>query len=789
MPAPPATSCGPGSDSAASCARHTRGPSAARDTILPDVLLDSALSLRSAELDLEKIGKYRIVGRLGQGAMGEVYRAQDQVLKRYVALKTISPTLVADEQFRKRVRREAESAAQLNHPNIVTVFEFAEERGLVYLVMELLEGSDLKEIIVRQGLKRLEDKLLVVEQVCEGLAYAHGKGVIHRDLKPANIRVLPNLAVKILDFGLARLGVSEMTRTGTVMGTPNYMSPEQVRGEKVDERSDLFSVGALFYELLSGHKPFDSESVHSILYEVLEHDPQPLRSWVPDLPPLLLPIVDRALAKDPDRRFASAAQMKEAIRGARRAFVAGKAAAELLQPGIDSEATIVGTDSPTIAELDSSSGASFASIERPLVEGATALDLSSSDVDRSMPRTARPEPTLHRLPSAWRGVIVGMAALLVLAGLGTFAWQRLRRPAAPAVLPAELAREQEGMLREQLVTSQLELARTYLDNKDYAEAAAQAERVLKVAESAEAQELLGQARQKIDTLEASAREARSAFERGDTDGATKALGRVLTIDPRHPVAAELSAALSAALNQQFRGQAEEAKRTASRSRAEAENARAGGQELFRSADRAVRRAQDLLAKEQFAQATQKFLEAGDEFDRARRASELAAASAAASAAEAAAFAARRALTTLPPATAPAPTQAAATQIPPGPPLGVPSLPAPPPSAATLAALQEPAVRRVIEDFERAINTRDLALYKSLYPGLTADQEKAVRTAFGEGSQKVAITIGSPMQIEGNQATVRISRQDTVKGKAMPQRQQTFRLVRRDGAWMIQSMGQ
>ncbi len=725
-------------------------------------------------MDIEKIGRYTIVGKLGQGAMGEVYKAQDLVLKRYVALKTISATLVADEQFRKRFRREAESAAQLNHPNIVTVFEFNEERGQIYLVMELLEGSDLKEIIVRQALKRLEDKLLVMEQICEGLAFAHGKGVIHRDLKPANIRVLPDLAVKILDFGLARLGVSELTRTGTVMGTPNYMSPEQVRGEKVDERSDLFSAGAVFYELLSGHKPFDSESVHSILYEVLEHDPQPLRSWVPDLPPLLLPIVDRALAKDPERRFASAAQMREALRGARRAIVAGKAAAELLQPGLDSETTIVGRDSPTIAELDPSSVASLASIERPMVAGATALDLSSSDVDRSLPRTARPEPTLHRPPPAWRRVLVGLAVLLILIGVGTFAGVRLRRAAIPAISPAELAREQEGILREQLMTSQVELARTYLDNKDYKEAAEQAERVLKLApESAEAQELLGRARQTLATLDASAREARSAFDRGDTHGATRALGRVLAIDPRHPVASELSAAL----NRHFRGQAEDARRTAIRSRAEAERARAGGQELFRTADRAAHEAQDLLGREQFAQATQKFLEAGDGFDRARRASEVAAA----------AVAPRTptgpSLSTVAPPPLPA-------QLPAAPPLVAPSLPAPPTSAAGLTvAHQEPAVRRVIAEFGRALETRDLALYKSLRPGLTADEERRVRESFkGIQSQRVGITIDS-VQIEGGQATVRVSRQDTVNGKAMRPLQHTFRLAQRDGAWTIQSIGQ
>jgi serine/threonine protein kinase len=738
-------------------------------------------------MDLEKIGKYKIVGKLGQGAMGEVFKAQDLVLKRFVALKTISPTLLADEQFRKRFRREAESAAQLNHPNIVTVFEFNELQGQIFLVMELLEGRDLKEMIVRQGLNRLEDKLLVMEQICEGLAYAHSKGVIHRDLKPANIRVLPNLAVKILDFGLARLGVSEMTRTGTVMGTPNYMSPEQVRGEKVDERSDLFSVGAVFYELLSGHKPFDSESVHSILYEVLEHDPQPLRSWVPDLPPLLLPIVDRALAKDPEGRFASAGQMREAVRAARRAIAAGKAAAELLQPGMDSEATIVGRDSPTIAELDSS-GASLTSIERPMVAGATALDLSSTSMDRSLPRTARPEPTLYPKHSGWRGMLVALLSLFVVVGLGLVVWSRLFAPAAPSVPPADLAKEQEGILREQLVASQVELARTYLDNRDYAEAASQAERVLSLApDSADARQLLDRARQTLADLDKSAKEASAAFERGDTEAATRALGRVLAIDPRHPVAGQLTTAL----NTQFRRQAEEASRAASRSRQEAEKARAGGQDLFRAADRATREAQDLLGKEQFAQATQKFMEAGDGFDRARRATEVAAAAAAAAAAQAAAQQAAAARATAAPTYVPAPpttAPVAVAQMPfPAPPIAAPSLPAPSTSRAPALA-PEAAIRRAIADYGRAIETKDIALYKSVRPGITADEEKRLRDSFKAiQSQRVSLTVDA-LQIDGSSATARVSRQDTVNGKAMPSMQRTIRLVLRDGVWTIQSTG-
>jgi serine/threonine protein kinase len=249
---------------------------------------------RPLEQPQQKIGKYEVLARVGKGAMGEVFKAKDPVLNRFVAIKIISANLVSDDQFRRRFLQEARSAAQLNHRHIVTVYEFNEEPQ-VFMVMEFLEGSDLRDAIQRKTPLRIEEKLGILEQVSEGLGFAHSKGIIHRDLKPANIRLLPNLTPKIMDFGLARLGTSEITRAGTVMGTPDYMSPEQVRAEKVDARSDVFSAGAVLYHLLSGRKPFESESVHSILFEVLERDPPPITQLVPDLPPLVGPIVERAL--------------------------------------------------------------------------------------------------------------------------------------------------------------------------------------------------------------------------------------------------------------------------------------------------------------------------------------------------------------------------------------------------------------------------------------------------------------------------------------------------------------
>src|SRR5712692_5316650 len=194
-------------------------------------------------MQLEQIGKYRVLAKIGQGSMGEVYKGHDPFLNRFVAIKTITASLGADEEIRKRFLREAQSAARLNHPNIITVYDFGEEHGKIYMAMELLEGADLKQAIARRAPLSLDDKLSIVDQIAEGLAFAHSHEIVHRDLKPANVHLLGNGQVKIMDFGLARLGGSEMTRAGMVMGTPHYMSPEQVRGERADARSDVFALG------------------------------------------------------------------------------------------------------------------------------------------------------------------------------------------------------------------------------------------------------------------------------------------------------------------------------------------------------------------------------------------------------------------------------------------------------------------------------------------------------------------------------------------------------------------
>jgi hypothetical protein len=266
-------------------------------------------------MDLRQVGKYQIVEKLGQGAMGEVFRAHDPVLRRDVAIKIVTGKLSGDQKARERFLREARSAAGLNHPNIIIVYDYGDEQGMPWMAMELLEGRDLRELLERNGIPTTADRLAIMEQVLDGLAFAHAKGVVHRDLKPGNVRVLPSGQVKILDFGLAR-GPEDLAVTGVVMGTPYYLAPEQAHGQRYTARSDLFSVGAMFYEMLAGKRPFTGRTIPAVLFAVVNKEPASLTEAAPDVPPGVAAVVMRALSKAPDERFADAGEMREALRAA-----------------------------------------------------------------------------------------------------------------------------------------------------------------------------------------------------------------------------------------------------------------------------------------------------------------------------------------------------------------------------------------------------------------------------------------------------------------------------------------
>jgi serine/threonine protein kinase/WD40 repeat protein len=265
----------------------------------------------------EKIGKYEVIAELGRGAMGTVYKARDPILQREVALKTMSEALLVDEEMRERFYREARSAAQLQHPNIVTIYELGEVEGKPFIAMELLQGCDLAETMDERRIIRLEDKVRLLVQICRGLDFAHKRGVIHRDVKPGNIQVLPDGTIKVLDFGIAwRAGSTLKTKTGLVMGTPTYMAPEQITGSPVDHRADMWAVGIISYELLSGKRPFDSDTVPTLIYHIVHAPPPTLDARALGLPQATVDVVRRALGKSPDERFRDLNEMGDAFQKA-----------------------------------------------------------------------------------------------------------------------------------------------------------------------------------------------------------------------------------------------------------------------------------------------------------------------------------------------------------------------------------------------------------------------------------------------------------------------------------------
>ena len=258
-----------------------------------------------------KIGRYRIISELGRGAMGVVYKAEDPNLDRVVALKTIILEKDAEgrAEYHKRFFLEAKAAGKLQHPNIVTVFDFGEVDDVAYLAMELLEGTDLRKR-VQQGPLPPAEAIEIGCQMAEALAYAHGRGIVHRDIKPANIMLPDRGAAKIMDFGLARMRVADhKTSTGIVLGTPRYMSPEQISGQPVDQRSDIFSLGIVLWEILTGRRLFSGSEMQQVSHSITYDEHEPPTRVNPDLPAMLDFVVARALKKDPAVRYQDASEM------------------------------------------------------------------------------------------------------------------------------------------------------------------------------------------------------------------------------------------------------------------------------------------------------------------------------------------------------------------------------------------------------------------------------------------------------------------------------------------------
>jgi serine/threonine-protein kinase len=341
---------------------------------------------------VERLGRYELVEELGRGAMGVVYKARDPQIDRLVAIKVMLTAEGLDpgrvQQWRERFHREARAAGRLAHPNIVTIHDVGEDQGRAFLVMEFIEGQTLDGLLEAHRTLPLDQVVTIGEQVAHALDYAHRQGIVHRDIKPANILLTEVGVAKVTDFGIARFTGARFTQTGHILGTPSYMSPEQIAGLKVDGRSDIFSLGAVLYELLTGEKAFPGETLSTITYRIIHEDPTPIRRLNPAFPAGLDACLKKALAKDPARRYAQSADVARDLRAA--------------------------TES------------------RPPPPAAAAT--GTATVVRAAPATVRPGPARPQPAPRWPWWGVGGA---VLAGLALAAGFWLRTPQrAPSPLPA-----------------------------------------------------------------------------------------------------------------------------------------------------------------------------------------------------------------------------------------------------------------------------------------------------------------------------------------------------------------
>jgi tetratricopeptide (TPR) repeat protein len=726
---------------------------------------------------MQSIGRYQLLEKLGQGGMGVVYRARDTLLERIVAVKVISAPIDQNAELRERFFREARSAGKLSHKNIITIHDLGEHEGQPYLAMEYLEGQDLLARMAAPQRISLRRKVEIATEICEGLDYAHVHGVVHRDIKPANIFITDGGTVKILDFGLARLVTSELTRSNMMMGTINYMAPEQIRGEKVDHRADIFSTAVVLYELLSGRRAFDADSFAATLYKILQEVPAPLQQIDPTIPPELIHIVDCGLAKARDERYQHMSEMLVDLAVYRQ--------------------RLTGMDTPGSGETTLSDGRT-PSGQPVFLTPAPQTPISNQAPPVSGPATAA--------VGGYRTIVILAVALLALSVAGVAMWRSTRAAPVPAntAAPAPPA-------TEPTVSELMKSALSAFDAEDFATAINFAEAVLKIDPAHDAaRQLRERARRSAAEADEGLRKARDLRASGKFEEASQAAGGVLAVAPGNIEAQQI--VKEGAARSRGHG-AEEARAQAGRAKtaARAEGAQQMAPGAYGAATAAEREAQRLLNAGRYSEATVKFYDALSLFRTAEIAAQREATAKATAAREAATRpsppagenpadteVSRPAPVTLPPAAPlPAPEQTqAATPGPaaPGPP--PPAAPPPavsaPPAAPTIdnsAAAREAAVAEMLLRYTAAVEARSLDALKRVWPGLSGAALQALRTEFMNTS-RISVEIVEPrMSLSADAGTVSfIRRYDvvTVEGQQLHSESQATMDVRRTGSsWVIE----
>jgi hypothetical protein len=698
----------------------------------------------------QTLSHYRILGALGAGGMGVVYLAEDERLGRQVAIKVLPADAVSNQQALDRFRLEARTASSLSHPGICTIYDIGVHESAPYIVMELLRGETLRERVAR-GPMKIADVLDIGIQLADALGAAHAQGIVHRDIKPANIFVGDKLRARILDFGLAKLARAHslfdsaaaaaevtavagplrfdnnLTTPGTAIGTVSYMSPEQARGEDVDSRTDIFSLGVVLYEMVTGRQAFVGSTSAVVFDAILNRSPMSPVVLNPDTPPRLHDAINTALEKDRDLRYQHAVDLEADLKRIRRDLQSGATTSVRLGESVVAQPTAAATAITT------------------LTPPVTAPTTAASAVPT--------EPGSGPAPAGRRHLWL-VAGLLGAAVLGAVLWL----PAGGRVPPTGPAQEVQGAADE------ARRAQIRLDARDYRAALAEATAALTHdPANVEAARIKRDAEAQLAELERMLDQATKAIAAGDGVGAAGLLAQAQELAPGDGRVAEVAARLR-----------------------EIEPRRAEVRPEPRPAPPPA----------------------------AARQEPPAAPPARTSPAPAAAAPPPSVLPPVPPPVEPPspPVATAPAVVPPAPPT-IPApepakierrpepvvetpapaaaRPEPPAPAAPVRESDEAVIRRVIATYERAIETKDLALFRSVRPGLSADEERRLRASFDQVTrQEIDIRIEG-ITVTGDTATARLARQDTLEtgGRSQTTRSsQTLRLARRNASWIIVELG-
>ena len=705
-----------------------------------------------------QISHYRIVSQLGAGGMGVVYQAEDLRLGRSVALKFLPDAMMHERQALDRFEIEARAASALNHPNICTIHDIGTHEGRPFIVMELMKGQTLADRIAHGPLK-VKDVVEMGIQLSDALDAAHHQGIIHRDIKPANIFVTDRGEPKILDFGLAKLGIQtrrgqstdsppdassdtspdQLTSPGLTLGTVAYMSPEQARGEELDARTDVFSLGVVLYEMVTGRPAFGGSATAVVFDSILNRPPVAPVRLNPEVTPRFEEILNRSLEKDRALRYQHASDLCADLKRLRR----------------DSDSRMT--------------AATMAAMSHPPAAGPSSGGWREPSTD--LPPAA-PPPSSGGTQSAaagGTGVRYGLLAVLVVGlAAGWLLWSRSgEQSAPPPALPTPAATSTADTSG---VADDLAQASQSLAMRDYATALAAAERVLAVDPGhRDARGIADEAELMIARFDEATADARRLLEAGDSRGAAEALAVAASVSPSDPVVAELSGQLSSQLADQVRRQAEAA------------------EEAIRQARRAVAAAAEpppTVSAPPPARPEPAPSEPAPPQPQVEP-STPPPAQPGPPPAETGRPAARAEPEPEPEPATPAPPATASPE--PRPPVETAARP----TAAERRAADERAIREVLSTYVRAIEEKDLDLFRSAKPNLSAAEESRLRDSFrAVQSQQVDLQV-LQIDLSETEATVRLSRRDTIAADRLErtvESQQTMTLVKADGRWVITSIG-